>query len=216
MILENLNLKLETFFISLYPYILNLSIMNRIKFGLTLLLTMLAFAVSAQSKVKHEDIFKDLAKTQPGYGTVKLQQNPKVNLLVNRKIKDNESKKYITFSGYRIQVYMDNNQKKSKDEAYAREKKLKEKYEDLTTYISFSSPFWKLRVGDYRTHADALVMAKKLREDFPELSSEILIVKDDDVRDVTLEVDPSAVKKDDAAKKEEPASNKSAAATKKK
>jgi len=190
--------------------------MNRIKFGLTLLLTMLAFAVSAQSKVKHEDIFKDLAKTQPGYGTVKLQQNPKVNLLVNRKIKDNESKKYITFSGYRIQVYMDNNQKKSKDEAYAREKKLKEKYEDLTTYISFSSPFWKLRVGDYRTHADALVMAKKLREDFPELSSEILIVKDDDVRDVTLEVDPSAVKKDDAAKKEEPASNKSAAATKKK
>lgn len=159
---------------------------------------MLAFAVSAQSqKAKHEDIFKDLAKTQPGYGTVKLQQNPKVNLLVNRKIKENETKKYITFSGYRIQVYMDNNQKKSKDEAYAREKKLKEKYEDLTTYISFTSPFWKLRVGDYRTHADALVMAKRLREDFPELGSEILIVKDDDVRDVTLE--PGYVKKEPAS-----------------
>lgn len=154
---------------------------------------MLSLAVSAQSqKVKHEDIFKDLAKTKPGYGTVKLQQNPKVNLLVNRKIKEGESKKYITFSGYRIQVYMDNNQKKSKDEAYAREKKLKEKYENLTTYISFSSPFWKLRVGDYRTHADALVMAKKLREDFPELSSEILIVKDDEVRDTSLEADASA------------------------
>ena len=173
--------------------------MGKIKFGLTILLTMLAFAVSAQSqKTKHEDIFKDLAKTQPGYGTVKLQQNPKVNLLVNRKIKENETKKYITFSGYRIQVYMDNNQKKSKDEAYAREKKLKEKFEDLTTYISFSSPFWKLRVGDYRTHADALVMAKKLRDAFPELSSEILIVKDDEVRDVALEKDPSTeVKKEE-------------------
>ena len=167
--------------------------MSRIKFVLTKLLTMLFFAVSAQSqKGKREDIFKDLAKTKPGYGTVKLQQNPKVNLLVNRKIKEGDSKKYITFSGYRIQVYMDNNQKKSKDEAYAREKKLKEKYENLTTYISFSSPFWKLRVGDYRTHADALVMAKKLREDFPELSSEILIVKDDEVRDISLEADPSA------------------------
>jgi hypothetical protein len=172
---------------------MNLQIMSRIKFVLTVLLTMLFFAASAQSqKVKHEDIFKDLAKTKPGYGTVKLQQNPKVNLLVNRKIKEGESKKYITFSGYRIQVYMDNNQKKSKDEAYAREKKLKEKYENLTTYISFSSPFWKLRVGDYRTHSDALVMAKKLREDFPELSSEILIVKDDEVRDISLEADASA------------------------
>ena len=100
--------------------------MSRIKFVLTILLTMLFFAVSAQSqKGKREDIFKDLAKTKPGYGTVKLQQNPKVNLLVNRKIKEGDSKKYITFSGYRIQVYMDNNQKKSKDEAYAREKKLK-------------------------------------------------------------------------------------------
>lgn len=176
--------------------------MRGIRFGLTILLTMLAFAVSAQSqKVKHEDIFKDLAKTQPGYGTVKIQQNPKVNLLVNRKIKENETKKYITFSGYRIQVYMDNNQKKSKDEAYAREKKLKDKFPDLTTYISFSSPFWKLRVGDYRTHADALVMAKKLREAFPELGSEILIVKDDDVRDVALEADPSAKKEEPAAKK---------------
>lgn len=171
--------------------------MNRIKFGLALLLTMLAFAVSAQSqKVKHEDIFKDLAVTQPGYGTVKLHQNPKTNLLVNRKIKEAEAKKYITYSGYRIQVYMDNNQKKSKDEAYAREKKLKDKYENLTTYISFSSPFWKLRVGDFRTHADALVMAKKIREDFPELSSEILIVRDDEVRDVALESD-TYVKKDE-------------------
>ena len=35
-------------------------------------------------------------------------------------------------------------------------------------------------------------MAKKLREDFPELSSEILIVKDDEVRDISLEADPSA------------------------
>ena len=172
---------------------MNLQIMSRIKFVLTVLLTMLFLAASAQSqKVKHEDIFKDLAKTKPGYGTVKLQQNPKVNLLVNRKIKEGESKKYITFSGYRIQVYMDNNQKKSKDEAYAREKKLKEKYENLTTYISFSSPFWKLRVGDYRTHADALVMAKKLREDFPELSSEILIVKDEEVRNISLKADDSA------------------------
>ena len=60
---------------------------------------MLFFAVSAQSqKGKREDIFKDLAKTKPGYGTVKLQQNPKVNLLVNRKIKEGDSKKYITFS----------------------------------------------------------------------------------------------------------------------
>ncbi len=144
-------------------------------------------SVNAQQKKRvNEDIFKDLAK-KDGKGVVTIQQNPKMNLLINKKIKENSAKTNITYSGYRIQAFMDNNQKKSSDAAREREKKLKDKYPDLTTYVTFSSPFWKLRVGDFRTHADALVMVKKISTDFPELSTELLIVKDEEAQDVTLE-----------------------------
>lgn len=146
----------------------------------------LSNVIAQQKKRTNEDIFKELAK-KDGKGVVTIHQNPKMNLLVNKKIKENSQKTNITYSGYRIQAFMDNNQKKSKDAAEAREKKLKDKYPDLTTYISFSSPFWKLRVGDFRTHADALVMVKRISTDFPELSTELLIVKDEDTQDVTLE-----------------------------
>ena len=58
---------------------------------------------------------------------------------------------------------------------------------DLPCYVSFSSPFWKLRVGDYRTYTDALVAANMIKKEFPEFSAEVLVVKDEETRDLTFE-----------------------------
>ena len=118
---------------------------------------------------------------------VKIKKNPRWKVYLKKKMQTKEIKKNIYISGYRIQVYMGNNQKKSKSEAFDREKKIKEKFPILSTYVSFTSPFWKLRIGDFRTHTDALVLAKNLKTEFPEISSDIYIVRDDDVRDLELE-----------------------------
>jgi hypothetical protein len=91
------------------------------------------------------------------------------------------------FTGYRIQVYMGNNQKKSKSEALKREEMIKEKYPDLPAYLSFVSPFWRLRIGDFRTHTEALVSMRELLTDFPELKGQVYVVKDDETRDLLLE-----------------------------
>lgn len=150
-------------------------------------MTMAQTTTKTLKKTNEEDIFDALAKKNSWQGKVVVNQDPKMSVLLDKKIAENEDKQYITFLGYRVQVYMGNNQKKSKTEALEREKKILEKYPELTSYLSFASPFWKLRVGDFRTHTDALVLCKQLLAAFPEMSGEIYIVRDDETRDLTLE-----------------------------
>lgn len=134
-----------------------------------------------------EDIFERLGQKKSGEGVVRITQDPKMVTLMDKRIMENEEKQHITFLGYRVQVYMGNNQKKSKSDAVEREKKIKERFPDLSSYLSFVSPFWKLRVGDFRTHTEALVLSKQILSAFPEMTGEVYIVRDEETRDVSLE-----------------------------
>jgi len=133
------------------------------------------------------DIFRTLSQKDGGQGNVTIRQDSRINLLLNKKIATNEGKKIIYFSGFRVLVYMENSQRESKATAFEREKMIKEKFPELPTYVSFTSPFWKLRIGNFRTYADALVQAKNLKNAFPAMSNDISVVRDDEVRDLELE-----------------------------
>lgn len=85
-------------------------------------------------------------------------------------------KQYI--SGYRIQVFSDNNSRTAKAEARYKANNISEKFPELRTYITYNAPFWRLRVGDFRTPEEANDIAIKLKEEFPKYSKEIRIVKD--------------------------------------
>lgn len=161
------------------------------RFFILFVLSFWGFCAMAQTKVvkstNEEDIFESLSKKNEGQGNVTIHQDAKMRVLMDKKIAETEEKQYITYLGYRVQVYMGNNQKKSKTDALAREKKIKEKYPELTSYLSFVSPFWRLRVGDFRTHTEALVLSKQLLADFPEMNGDIYIVRDEETRDLSLE-----------------------------
>ena len=133
------------------------------------------------------DIFRTLSQKEAGQGSVTIHQDSRINLLLNKKIAANDEKKFICFSGFRIQVYMENSQRESKAAAFEREKQIKEKFPELATYVTFISPFWRLRVGNFRTYSDALVLAKNLKNAFPGMSNDISVVRDDEVRDLELE-----------------------------
>ncbi len=162
------------------------------KLFFSIIISFVSFAAFSQTTkiVKHtneEDIFESLTKKEIGKGSVSISQDPKMSVLLDKKIAENEEKQYVTYLGYRVQVYMGNNQKQSKSIALEREKKIKDKYPELSSYLTFSSPFWKLRVGDFRTHTDALVLLKQLVSDYPELTGDICIVRDEETRDLSLE-----------------------------
>ena len=81
-------------------------------------------------------------------------------------------------AGFRIQVYSDNNYRTAKSEAHAKEREFSERFPDMHTYVIYTSPFWRLRVGDFRSQDEALEKVVEIKEAFPQYSREIRVVRD--------------------------------------
>lgn len=71
------------------------------------------------------------------------------------------AKKAEKKKGFRIQVYAGNNSKSAKDAATAAAAKVRANFPELGTYVTFLSPRWLCRVGDFETSEEA---AQKMRE----------------------------------------------------
>lgn len=79
--------------------------------------------------------------------------------------------------GYRVQVYADNNVRVAKGEARKRERAIAARF-PYNTYVAYASPYWRLRVGDFKTQAEAEKVATDLRRSFPGYAKEIRVVRD--------------------------------------
>ena len=80
--------------------------------------------------------------------------------------------------GYRVQVFSDNNQRTAKNEARSKSRTIGGRFPQYKTYVSYTSPYWRLRVGDFRTKQEATAAAEELRSAFPAYSKEIRVVRD--------------------------------------
>ena len=80
--------------------------------------------------------------------------------------------------GFKIQVFSGNNQRKSKDEAYSKQRLINDRFEDIETVVYFKSPRWILRAGNFRTREEADVMLKEIAKQFPSVGKEMYIVSD--------------------------------------
>jgi hypothetical protein len=79
---------------------------------------------------------------------------------------------------YRIQVFMGNNQQKSKREAEAKQAQIKKVYPDMRTSVYFQSPFWRLRVGSFRTKEEAQTALQDMKKSFPSFGREMTVVSE--------------------------------------
>lgn len=86
--------------------------------------------------------------------------------------------KQNTRVGYRVQVYDDNNVRTAKSQAQERKAMIERRFPELQTYIQFNSPYWKVKVGDFRTHSEAEAAMEAIRTVFPSISSQLRIVRD--------------------------------------
>ena len=86
-------------------------------------------------------------------------------------------REWVEIDGYRVQVYSSNQQQYAKAEALELEAKLKAAVSH-TVYVQYASPFWKVRVGDFRTYDEAKEYKKLFVQQFPEMVGETYIVRD--------------------------------------
>lgn len=80
--------------------------------------------------------------------------------------------------GYRVQIYADNNVRVAKGEARQRERAVGRRFPAYMTYVAYASPYWRLRVGDFRTQAEAEKAATEIRHAFPGYAREVRVVRD--------------------------------------
>ncbi len=79
--------------------------------------------------------------------------------------------------GYRVQVFSSNRQQAAKTEAVELQQKLKRAL-PIEVYAQYISPFWKVRVGDFRTYEEAKLFKDILLTKYPYLTADTYIVKD--------------------------------------
>lgn len=86
-----------------------------------------------------------------------------------------------TLDGFRIQIYSGSGVT-SKNDAAETQARFMKAYPEEKAYIIYNAPFWRVRVGDYRTRSEALGLLNKLSGSF----SGSYIVRDNTVRKQTF------------------------------
>ncbi len=79
--------------------------------------------------------------------------------------------------GYRVQIYSSNHQQMAKLEAMRLEKDMQDKI-DVPVYVTYTPPFWKVRIGDFATYEDAQEFKNSFVQQFPELLGDTYVVRD--------------------------------------
>lgn len=100
-------------------------------------------------------------------GSVKVVKDPLIDSLIARRIElykgVTSSGTPIVVNGYRIQIFFGPNRK----EVYDEQARFKSLYPEYNTYISYTQPNYRLKIGDFRTRMEAQQVMNELRKIFP-------------------------------------------------
>ena len=106
---------------------------------------------------------------------VTVHQDSLVEVLLEHKIQGNNE--MVEIDGYRVQIYSSNRQQSAKTEALQLEKEIAEKV-SMPVYVLYMTPFWKVRLGNFRTFEEANTFKNQFLAQFPQLQGDTYIVRD--------------------------------------
>lgn len=120
--------------------------------------------------------FQQLAAQEKG--KVLVTKDPQIDSLIARRLELNRagvSGKNVTLSGFRVQIFSG----LDRQVAYSEQAKFKARYPAINTYISYTQPNYKLRVGDFRTRLEAEKLMNELKKYYNSMFvfSEMIILK---------------------------------------
>jgi hypothetical protein len=145
-------------------------------------------------------IITDLNTIKAGQGNVKVYEDEAISGLIGSKLTEHDEPannqtaeqapdimpvqannagivSYKEVAGYKIQVFSGNDQRKSKNEAGARKDMMKNSFPDMDVSVSFNSPVWRVRAGNFATYEQAFQAMKDMQKAFPAFGKELQIVR---------------------------------------
>ena len=94
---------------------------------------------------------------------VTIHQSQNILTAMNRQISSNSSRKV---SGFRVRIFNDNKQN-SRGASEAAMARFKGMYPGGAAYRTYSNPFFKVTVGDFRTKSEAMQLMQSIKGSFP-------------------------------------------------
>ena len=101
---------------------------------------------------------------EPAKGSVEIVQDERITQLADQYLKMSLSNPEI--EGYRVQVFFDSGSN-SKNKAANIKAEFEAVYIGVKSYLSYKEPYYRVRVGDFRTLTEAVGFQKKIAADFP-------------------------------------------------
>ncbi len=105
-------------------------------------------------------------------GEVKIVQDPRIDTLVSRYVEINDI--HPAIKGWRIEIFFESGNL-SKKKAMEAKSKFVEQFTDVPSYLTFQRPYYKVRVGDFRTKMEAEKFLHDIESNYPQA----FIVKDE-------------------------------------
>ena len=132
------------------------------KYILSLCILLGASALSAQTDGggQVEDIIDALQERVPGKGTVTVRGSDALRNMLGKRLHGEGVEKTDSAAFLKIQ-------------------EIKELFPDVPTYVTYNAPFWRLRIGDFRSHEEAYHMQRLLMDAFPAYRKEMYIVREE-------------------------------------
>ncbi len=148
-------------------------------FAIVLIFLSLSSITSAQHPLQTGslNIFESLAQPDSvTQSTVIVHQDNRLELAM---LGRSTNATHPTTRGFRVQVFSSNSSRTAKNDAVRIEKMIVNEFPETAVYVNYYSPFWKVRVGDFRTISEAQTFRNQIIETFPNLRSETYIVKEE-------------------------------------
>lgn len=142
--------------------------MKRVSVIIALLVSLAVWAEDSIEVVSRLNILDSMPR-------VEVIQDPLVASMLQATMSGKEN--WIEMDGYRVQIYSSNRQQTAKMEALELETNLKTEISQ-TIYVLYLPPFWKVRLGDFRTYDEAKDYKKEFVQQFPQMIGDTYIVRD--------------------------------------
>lgn len=97
-------------------------------------------------------------------GSVVIHQSSEIEQLLAKHLKVNEIQNWT--NGYRVQIYSVGGAN-SKEKANAMKAEILSKYPEAIVYVIYQAPYFKVRIGNFRTQLDALEYLHQIKLSYP-------------------------------------------------
>lgn len=157
------------------------------------------FTICLYTNAQSKSIIDDLNTPKAGQGNIVIYQDEDLKNLIGSNMissvpssgtstvsnqlstssdESDAPKNFVRAKGYRIQVYSGNDQKVAKNEANSRKGAIQSSFPNMEVTVSYNSPVWRVRAGNFRTQDQAEEALSELKARFPGFGREMRIVDD--------------------------------------